>query len=334
MIKVGITGLGHLGKIHLRCLLGMGAPFHVSGVFDIDPELSSRVAAENGVVACKTYDELLDVCDAVAIVTPTSAHYELATRALEAGRHVFIEKPVVQHPDEAIRLLELARRSKTVVQVGHVERFNPAMLAVQHLQLAPMFVEAHRLAMFNPRGTDVPVVLDLMIHDIDIVLNLVRAPIVHISASGVSVVSDTPDIANARVEFENGCVANFTASRISLKQMRKVRLFQKDAYISLDFLKKESQIVRLFPADHPPVNGQFFELDTPTGKRLLTIDQPTVQPIDAIEAEWEAFGRSILEGAPPAVGLEEGCRALQLAYAIMEQIDQRLRQAQLNSKQT
>ncbi len=334
MIKVGIIGLGHLGKIHLRCLLEMGAPFQVSGVYDIDLALTARVAAEAGVPARNDLDELLANCDVAAIVTPTSTHFELASKALEAGRHLFIEKPVVQHPEEAARLLELARKSGKVVQVGHVERFNPAMLAVRHLRLEPMFVEAHRLSMFNPRGTDVPVVLDLMIHDIDIVLSLVRAPVEHISASGVAVVSDTPDIANARVEFRNGCVANFTASRISLKQMRKVRLFQKDAYISLDFLKKESQIVRLFPAEQPPTDGQFFEIDTPTGKRLLAIDHPDVHPVNAIAAEWEAFARSVLEGAPPAVGLEEACQALEVAYAIMLQIDRRLRLAQIDTHKT
>ena len=323
MIKVGIVGAGHLGKIHLRCLQEMGSFFDISGFYDSSEEVSRAVAAQFSIRAYAHLEELIHAVDAVAVVTPTPTHHSIAEAAIHAGRHVFIEKPVTQTPAQAAHLLELSQRQGVVVQVGHVERFNPAMLAVKHLPLNPMFVEAHRLAMFNPRGTDVPVVLDLMIHDIDIVLSLVKAPVADISASGVPVVSDTPDIANARVEFKNGCVANFTASRISMKQMRKVRLFQKDAYISLDFLKKESQILRMYDEQNKPEDGQFLELDTPSGKRIISMDMPQVEQVNAIKLEWQAFADSVRKGTPPAVSLHEGHQALCVAYAIMEKMNRK-----------
>lgn len=186
----------------------------------------------------QTPQELFAAVDVVDIVTPTTTHFEMAAQAIRAGKHFFIEKPITRTVEEAEELIKLAQEFKVKAQVGHVERFNPALLALEDMELNPMFIEAHRLAVFNPRGTDVSVILDLMIHDLDIVLSIVKSEVKFISASGVAVASETPDIANARIEFENGCVANLTASRISLKQMRKVRLFQKDAYISLDFLEK------------------------------------------------------------------------------------------------
>ncbi len=320
MIKIGVIGAGHLGKIHLRCLQELGEPFALCGFYDIDEKVAAAVSEQFQVKAFLTLEELIQATDAVAVITPTVTHFDIAEAAIEAGRHVFIEKPATQTPGQAARLLQSAEARGVLVQVGHVERFNPAMLAVQHLPLNPMFVEAHRLAMFNPRGTDVPVVLDLMIHDIDIVLSLVNSPVAGISASGVPVVSDTPDIANARVEFENGCVANFTASRISMKQMRKVRLFQKDAYISLDFLKKESQILRMYDEQNKPADGHFLELDTPSGKRIITMDMPEVGEVNAIKLEWQAFADSVLNGAPPAVSLKEGHQALEVAYAIMSEL--------------
>lgn len=320
-IKVGIVGAGHLGKIHLRCLQELGEPFEVVGIYDIDSRVSAAAAETYKQKAFDTLDDLIAVADVVAVITPTATHYDIAAAAIRAGRHVFVEKPVTQTLAEAQSLLQLAEEQKVVVQVGHVERFNPAMLAVKHLTLQPMFVEAHRLALFNPRGTDVPVVLDLMIHDIDIVLSLINSQVVNISANGVAVVSNTPDIANARVEFDNGCVANFTASRISLKQMRKVRLFQKDAYISLDFLKKESQILRMYDEANKPSNGQYMELDTPSGKRIITMDMPEVANGNAIKMEWQAFAESLQKGTTPPVSLQEGYRALSVAYAIMDKIE-------------
>ena len=267
MIRIGVVGAGHLGKIHLKCLGELEHRYSVAGFYDIDPAVSASVMASASQPSFRSCNELLDAVDVVSIVTPTTTHFDLAAEAIRRGKHVFIEKPVTQTPEEAEALIALAQKHNVVVQVGHVERFNPAMLAVQHIPMNPMFVEAHRLAMFNPRGTDVPVVLDLMIHDLDIVLSLVKSKVKYVSANGVPVVSDTPDIANARVEFENGCVANFTASRISMKQMRKVRLFQKDAYISLDFLKKESQILRMFGEKNKPNDGEYMELETPNGHK-------------------------------------------------------------------
>jgi predicted dehydrogenase len=257
-------------------------------------------------------------------VTPTTTHFELAKMAIERGKHVFIEKPVTQTPEEAQALIALAKKHGVVAQVGHVERFNPAMLAVRHLTLNPMFVEAHRLANFNPRGTDVPVVLDLMIHDIDIVLSLVKSPVKTISASGVAVVSDTPDIANARIEFENGCVANLTASRISMRQMRKVRLFQKDAYLGLDFLEKNAQVLRMSAYDGGEIPSNAFELETPNGSKVISMEMPPAEPVNAILEELKSLAVSILEKKPPVVSLEEGYEALRVAWAVMGQIEERM----------
>ncbi|MEK7254929.1 MAG: Gfo/Idh/MocA family oxidoreductase, partial [Bacteroidota bacterium] len=279
MVKVGVLGAGHLGKIHLQCLSQLPAQFKVRGFFDIDPEAARHASEKFNLPVFPNFEALLDAVDAVDIVTPTTTHFDLARQAMLRGKHVFIEKPLTETPEEAQELVELARSQGIVAQVGHVERFNPAMLAVSHLSLAPMFVEAHRLASFNPRGTDVPVVLDLMIHDIDIVLSLVKSAVKTISASGVAVVSDTPDIANARIEFENGCVANLTASRISLKQMRKVRLFQRDAYISLDFLEKEAQIIRLFEKGKEPPDVISIELETPAGVKMITMETPPAESV-------------------------------------------------------
>jgi predicted dehydrogenase len=325
MLKTGVLGAGHLGKIHLHCLGELKEHFDLAGFYDIDPVVSEAVAAKTGVPSFDTYTALLDAVDVVDIVTPTITHFELASEAIRRGRHVFIEKPVTQTPEEAAALIALAQKHGVVAQVGHVERFNPAMLAVQHLPMNPMFVEAHRLATFNPRGTDVPVVLDLMIHDIDIVLSLVKSSVKTISASGVPVVSDTPDIANARVEFENGCVANFTASRISLKQMRKVRLFQKDAYISLDFLKKESQILRMYGEENKPGDGNYMELETPAGQKFITMEIPEVGEVNAIKLELQALAESIGNGGAVAVSLEEGYRALKVAHDVMREIEERLK---------
>ena len=323
MLKTGILGAGHLGNIHLQCLGELKERYDVAGFYDTDGEVSKAVAAKTGVRAFDSYAALLDAVDVVDIVTPTTTHFELASEAIRRGKHVFIEKPLTQTPEEAAILIALAQKHGVVAQVGHVERFNPAMLAVRHIPMNPMFVEAHRLAMFNPRGTDVPVVLDLMIHDLDIVLSLVKSGVKNISASGVAVVSDTPDIANARVEFENGCVANFTASRISMKQMRKVRLFQKDAYISLDFLKKESQILRMYGEENKPAGGEYMELETPAGPKFITMEMPEVGGVNAIKMELLALAESIENGGPVAVSLEEGYRALKVAFDVMREIERR-----------
>jgi hypothetical protein len=324
-LKIGVLGAGHLGKIHLQCLLESKDWFDLQGFYDIDPAAVKKAVEKFGVHCFDSFDDLLENVEVVDIVTPTTTHFSLAKTAIAQGKHVFIEKPLTETPEEAEALIDLARTHGVVAQVGHVERFNPAMLAVQHLPLNPMFVEAHRLATFNPRGTDVPVVLDLMIHDLDIVLSLVKSPVKSISASGVAVVSDTPDIANARVEFENGCVANFTASRISMKQMRKVRLFQKDAYISLDFLKKESQILRMYDESNKPADGNFLELETPAGTRYISMEMPETGEVNAIKLELQSLAESIGNEKPVAVPLEEGFRALRVAHDVMEQIEHRYR---------
>ncbi|MBK9017113.1 MAG: Gfo/Idh/MocA family oxidoreductase [Saprospiraceae bacterium] len=324
MLKIGVIGVGHLGKIHLKCLLELKEHFQLVGLFDIDPAAAQAASQQFDVQSFSSYDTLLDAVDVMDIVTPTVTHFGLAKTAIERGKHLFIEKPVTQTPTEAQELIFLAKNYGVTAQVGHVERFNPAMLAVRDVAMNPMFIEAHRLANFNPRGTDVPVVLDLMIHDIDIVLSLVKSPVKTVSASGVAVVSDSPDIANARIEFENGCVANLTASRISMKQMRKVRLFQKDAYISLDFLEKSAQVVRMHEPGNEPSGIPSFELETPGGVRVISMEMPPAEPVNAIKEELKSLAVSILRSEKTAVTLEDGALALEVAWRVMEEIEGRL----------
>jgi len=323
MLKIGVFGVGHLGKIHLKCIRELTNMYDLVGFYDPNDVVAKKVADEFQIKAFDTPESLLQAIDVADIVAPTPAHYGLAELAIQQNKHVFIEKPLTHTLAEAEQLIVLQKKHPVHVQIGHVERFNPAFLAVSEVALEPMFVEAHRLAMFNPRGTDVSVVLDLMIHDLDIVLSLVQHEVRQVHASGVAVVSDTPDIANARVEFANGCVANFTASRMSLKNMRKVRLFQKDAYISMDFLNKSTDIVRLFDAENtdPQQRADLAELDTGTGKKYLQFQQAKTKPVNAIQMELRTFAESIRTGEPPKVGLQEGYRALKLAYRILDKID-------------
>ena len=318
MLKIGLIGLGHLGKIHLKCILLAAEVYELVGIFDADAELTQRLATEHNTRAFPSVAALIAAADVVDVVTPTTTHFGIVKQALLGGCHVFVEKPLTQTLEEAKELIELSRRTGKLVQVGHVERFNPALLALEDVQVRPYFIEAHRLAMFNPRGTDVSVVLDLMIHDLDIVLKLANDEVTEVRASGVAVLSETPDIVNARIEFRHGAVANLTASRISLKNMRKVRLFQRDAYISLDLLEKESQIVRLFKANAQdvPDRGQQFPLDTPRGPRIIHVDQPASGPVNAIQLELESLAHSITTGTAAAVSIEDGYRALELADRI------------------
>jgi predicted dehydrogenase len=323
MLKIGLLGVGHLGKIHLKCIQ-LVSSFEFIGFYDPDDE-SAEKAEVLGIARWDNIDDLLQAVDVVDIVTPTVTHFELAMQAIRMGKHVFIEKPLTHTIDEAEQLLEASRTAGVKVQVGHVERFNPALLALGDMQLKPMFIEAHRLAMFNPRGTDVSVVLDLMIHDLDLVLNLVDSEIQHISASGVAVVSKSPDISNARLEFENGCVANLTASRISMKQMRKLRLFQRDAYISLDFLEKNAQVIRLFDQEDQniPDGGNQLELHTEEGVKLVHLEMLEAESTNAIRMELDTFAQCILEDRRPVVSIEDGYRALKVAHQILEQIQVR-----------
>ncbi|MCK6693998.1 MAG: Gfo/Idh/MocA family oxidoreductase [Thermoanaerobaculia bacterium] len=324
-LKIGLFGAGHLGKIHLKCILAT-EQWELAGFYDPDDRNAQSAVTQFSAQRFGTVNELLKAVDAVDIVTPTPSHYALAARAIRAGKHVFLEKPITQTLRQGRELLRLAALHGVKVQAGHVERFNPAFQALHNIQLRPMFIESHRLAAFQPRGTEVSVILDLMIHDIDLVLHLVQSPVRRVSASGVAVLSHTPDIANARVEFDNGCVANLTASRISLKQMRKMRLFQRDAYISLDFLEKQAQIVRLFDQDAPalPPQDQLMEFETPAaGKKWLYLHMPETQPVNAIQQELESFADSITTGSSPIVPLEDGYEALRLAQRILKEIEKR-----------
>jgi predicted dehydrogenase len=325
MLKIGVLGVGHLGKIHLNCLGMLENVYEITGFFDPDDDQAAQAEEKYGIPRFSNLDELMAAVDVVDIVTPTPTHFDLAKKAVEAGCHLFIEKPVTQTIEQADQLLKLSREKGVKVQVGHVERFNPALLSLAGMKLKPMFVEAHRLSMFNPRGTDVSVVLDLMIHDVDILLTLVGSEVTSISASGVNVLSETPDICNAHLEFANGCIANLTASRISLKQMRKMRFFQKDAYISLDFLEKQAQVVRMFEEDDPnsPPKEQMMSLPTAKGERWIHVEMPGIEPVNAIKMELETFAQCIRTDTNPKVSLEDGYEALKVAYRIMDSLQER-----------
>lgn len=323
MIKVGLFGVGHLGKIHLNLLKEI-PQFRVVGFFDADKEKAQQVSNENNVPAFDSAEELINVSDAVDIVTPTISHYEIAAAALRKFKHVFIEKPIANTLDEAKDIVKVAEETGMKVQVGHVERFNPAFLAVKKYFNNPMFIETHRLSQFNPRGTDVSVVLDLMIHDIDIVLSMIQSPVKKIHASGVAVVSDSPDICNARLEFENGAVANITSSRISLKNMRKSRFFQRDAYIAVDFLEKKAEVIRMKSIDKQPNDPFALTINLgEKGMKQIFFDSPPVAESNAIKTELESFAASIINNITPSVSGKDGYRALEVAYKVMDCIQQK-----------
>ncbi len=317
MLKVGVLGAGHLGKIHLR-LLQNSTKYNLVGFYDPSKENAAKVSADFGYKAFDSIDELIDAVEVVDIVTPTLSHFECAEKAIKKGCHIFIEKPIAKTILEAEGIKTLASQHHVKGQVGHVERFNPAFIAVKDKINNPMFIETHRLAEFNPRGTDVPVVLDLMIHDIDIILSVVKSKVKNVHASGISVISETPDIANARIEFENGCVANLTASRISMKNMRKTRFFQKDAYISVNFLSKESEIVRIQDA---PENLDEFAMilknDAGVEKQIY-FENPEVTENNAILDELETFADAIVNDTNPIVSLSNGTEALRIAQWVID----------------
>jgi predicted dehydrogenase len=321
MIKIGVIGAGHLGKIHIRLLKEIKA-FDLIGFYDTNPVNSKKITSEFGISSFSSAEELIDSSDAIDVVTPTKYHFEYAKMAIEKGKHLFVEKPITTTIDEAQELVKLSKEKEVKVQVGHVERFNPAFIAIQKDCNNPMFIEAHRLAEFNPRGTDVPVVHDLMIHDIDIVLSIVKSEIKSIYASGVSIISDTPDIANARIEFENGCVANLTASRISLKSMRKTRIFQKDAYISIDFLEKKAELVRMKDAKN---KDDPFALIIDPGKgktkKQIEFESPKITDNNAIKDELTSFYHAIINNTDTIVTIEDAYKALYVAQQISEQVE-------------
>lgn len=321
MLKIGVLGAGHLGKIHLKCIQ-LIPDFELVGFYDPDQENAAIVSREQNLFSFDSVTALINACDVVDIVTPTISHFACASEAIKKSKHVFIEKPIVTSTKEALELIKLASEADVKVQVGHVERFNPAFRAAQQMIHKPMFIEAHRLAEFNPRGTDVPVVLDLMIHDIDIVLSVVKSNIRKVYASGVNVVSDSPDIANARLEFDNGAVANLTASRISLKNMRKTRFFQKDAYITVDFLDKVAEVVRMEEIDHDPVDpfALVIDLGNHKKKRRIYFDKPNVESSNAIKDELASFKDSIMNNTIPSVTINDGYQALNIAHMILDRI--------------
>jgi len=316
MLKVGVIGTGHLGKFHLNNWAQIEG-VQLVGFCDTD-DANAQLVSEKYNLPRYSSENLMDECDIVDIVAPTIFHFELCEAAIKKGKHVFVEKPLANTMDEARELVKLAKEANIKFQVGHVERFNPAFLALKEYSLQPMFIEVHRLAQFNPRGTDVSVVLDLMIHDIDIILSLVKSNVNYISANGVSVMSDTPDIANVRIEFDNGCVANLTSSRISMKKMRKMRLFQKDAYIGIDFLEKKTEIIKL---NTPGEKNVFtFDIETNSGKKTIAIASPIVPEVNAIKMELEEFRNAVLNNTNTPVSVLDGFRAMEVAHQILEKI--------------
>ena len=321
LIKAGIIGCGHLGKLHLKNIKEIeqrNQLIKLEGLYDTDTEMLKNLSQESGVKYYERLDDMLNDVNAVFIVTPTTTHFQIAEKTISAGIHTFIEKPVTETVEEAAGL-EKIKKSGTIVQVGHIERFNPAILSVEKYTLAPLFIETHRLAQFNPRGTDVSVIKDLMIHDIDIILNLVKSDVKTIEANGVGVLTDTIDIANSRINFENGCVANITASRISLKKMRKMRIFQKNAYVSIDFLNNTSEVFRL----SEDTESNIFSVPVNLNGRdyKIAYDKPVVDITNAMKYEEELFFNSIMHNQEPEVTLKDGKVALEIAAKIIEKIE-------------
>src|SRR5438874_7524558 len=317
MLKVGVFGVGHLGKFHLNNWKEI-EDIELVGFYDPDDTNANEVAEKYDLKRFSSVKDLLDKIDAADIVAPTNHHFNLCQAAIRKGKHVFVEKPLADTIEEGRQIVDMAREADVKVQVGHVERFNPAFLSVKDRQLNPLFIEVHRLAQFNPRGTEVSVILDLMIHDIDIILSLVKSDVKNIYASGVAVMTDTPDIANVRIEFNNGTVANLTSSRISMKKMRKMRLFQKDAYIGIDFLNKKTEIIKQKEAKDSNVFA--FDIETPTGKKILAIANPAVPEVNAIKKELEEFSSAVINNTKTIVSEIDGLMAMDVAHQILKKI--------------
>ena len=322
-IKVGVIGTGHLGKLHTKMFKSIDN-CELVGIYDSNPDQAESVGKEFSVPAINSLDELLKQIDAASISATTTSHYELAKKCFENGIHVFIEKPITASIKEAEELLEISEKKKLNLQVGHIERFNPALVAMEKYIDEPRFIQTDRLAQFNPRGTDVAVVLDLMIHDIDIILSLVKSDVIDVQANGVAVVSDHLDIANARLQFENGAVANVTASRISQKKMRKMRIFQRDSYIALDFVTGVAEAYRLLPPDTEinPNLISFGEIGVGEKRKKLVYEQPEQKELNALQHELQLFVNSIINGTKPVVSGIDGLRALKVAEIIIQKIQQ------------
>ena len=317
MLKVGVFGTGHLGRFHLNNWKEI-PDAEIIGFYDPSDQTATDVAEKFQIKRFTDPAELMELCDAADIIAPTPAHFSLCEMAIRKGKHVFVEKPLANDMEEAKTLLKLVKESNIKLQVGHVERFNPAFLALEGIPLQPMFIEVHRLAEFNPRGTEVSVILDLMIHDIDIILHIVKSEVKNIYSSGVAVMTDTPDIANVRMEFNNGCVANLTSSRISMKKMRKMRIFQKDAYIGVDFLSKKSEIISLNHSE--TTEGFSFDIETMNGTQSILVRNPESPDINAIRMELEKFTESVLQNKPTLVSELDGYRAMDIAHQILQKI--------------
>src|SRR6186997_1709366 len=319
MLKIGVFGTGHLGKFHLNNWKEIPGT-ELIGFFDPNNETAEAISEQYQLKRFLNEDDLIDACDAIDVVAPTDAHFNICKKAIRKTKHVFVEKPLANTMQEAEELVKLVKESRIKLQVGHVERFNPAFLAVKDFDLNPMFIEVHRLAQFNPRGTEVSVILDLMIHDIDIILSIVKSDVKSISASGVGVMTETPDIANVRIEFNNGCVANLTSSRISMKKMRKIRIFQKDAYIGIDFLNKKSEIIKLKDEETDDTNVFTFDIDTLNGKKSIAISNPQGPDINAIKKELEEFKNAIEKNTKTIVSEIDGLMAMDVAHQILQKI--------------
>ncbi len=322
-LRLGVIGLGHLGSLHVK-MLSTAQNASLVAVYDIDAEVCRKMAARYSVHAASSLEEVFAMVDAVSIATPTSTHFDVACKAIARSKHLFIEKPITQTVEQARELNARAAEKSVLVQVGHIERFNPAIVALDSYALAPVFIESHRLAQFNPRGTDVAVVLDLMIHDIDIILSLVNSDVTSIDASGVVVVTDSADIANARIRFANGCVANITASRISQKRMRKMRLFQRNAYISIDFLDGSCEVFRLVEDADEQVNPTIMlgQIEQGKSNRSIVYEQPSVpKDLNPLQYELQLFIDCIHAGKKPIVDGIAGQRALEVAERIVSMIE-------------
>ena len=322
-LSVGVIGVGHLGKLHTKMFKQINN-CELVGVFDSNPEQAKLIAGEFVIQSFNSLDELLSKVKAVSIAATTSAHYEVAKKCFENNIHVFVEKPITATIEQGEELVKIAADKKLKFQVGHIERFNPGLLSLESFISDPMFIQSDRLSQFNPRGTDVAVVLDLMIHDIDIILSFIKSEVKQVDANGVAVVSDHIDIANARIQFENGAVANVTASRISQKKMRKMRIFQKDHYISLDFVTGASEVYRLQSLDEAalPTSISFGEIGVGDKKKRLIYEQPESKEINALNYELQLFVDSILYDKKIIVSGEDGLRALKVAEIIIQKIEQ------------
>ena len=323
-LKVSVAGVGHLGKIHAT-LLKQIENAELIGVYDINEERKKAVAEELGCLALESYEQARIRSEAIIIVAATTEHADLALDAIFQGRHVFVEKPIADSAESAREIVEAASTAGVKLQVGHIERFNPAMTALKDMKIAPHFIEVHRLAQFTPRGADVAVVLDLMIHDLDLILKLVNSPIKEVRASGVGVISDGVDIANARLEFESGAVANVTASRISAKQMRKMRIFQTDGYVSIDFLEKQVEIFKLSDKDEGAGAFVLGAIDRGAHKRNIVYLKPQAPPVNALLEEQKSFVDSVLNDKPVAVSGEDALAALELSELILQKIAEQTR---------